>query len=181
MNYDGTHISPRTQIDNWVRKIDQCKFIDAVYGETLKPPIDDDKDTRRVEARIMKAYEKIHKYVDENTNRLTPNDARCIEKLAERIASVGLYMDCNDPKLEDLISLAARLKSLQPTPQTFTFDPAEIARLERDKSYDNVDWGKHYRDELYSKPRDDGKISKPIPVIEPEEDEPNADVDSPRK
>lgn len=97
----------RDTINRWTSHIDQCDFINEVMGEVLEPPIDQMADR---ESKVKEAYKKIHKLIKENQEVLINIDAKLIEKLADRVNSVGLYLNYPDPQLKEIYDLADKVR-----------------------------------------------------------------------
>lgn len=142
---NNSSMSPRETIIFWIAHIDQDRFLENVRGQELP------KNKSLIRKFTNVAYEKIHFFMDKNKTSLEPIDSDAIERLGERVTSVGLYRNHHDPKVKELFDLADRLKlNIQlleeeskneqrprPKPGVFTWDNIEKTPIvDYDPNYD---------------------------------------------
>lgn len=98
-----------TTLDQWTSPIDPCEFVKAVMGEQLDRPIDH-YSPDKIDKAIERVYGKIHKFIKKNQKSFNSDDAELIAKLAERVTSLGLYINHKDPGVEKIFALAKDLR-----------------------------------------------------------------------
>lgn len=96
-------------INHWTSHLDQNDFINEVRGRTPAQPIDQGKFNQAKKKIIKNAYKKIHDFINANQKVFNFSDADLIEKLADRVNSVGLYFNCPDSNVQKIYDLADQL------------------------------------------------------------------------